>query len=192
MWRYRLFFTASLLTGDDGTKGWFAFCSVAPAPCSSSSNSSSSGQRSRGFRAGALKQEVTLCHVLNKLDREGVVDRSVPHCLQSACCIGACNYVHTPRFYRKGRKQLKFELSRQTSLRPSQGGANKPGRSLEKRSCKRGNLLSPAKDNRLLDLKNGCKFNFGARRGVLRRISRKSSPETQQATDECEYRSCRL
>lgn len=47
---------------------------------------------------------------------------------------------------------MKFELSRQTSLRHSEDGANKPG-DLWKSAPETGDLLPPAKDNRLLDLK---------------------------------------
>lgn len=60
-----------------------SFCSGL-APWCSRSGSRSTVQRSRSFGAGALEQEVGPRHVLNKLDLERDVDRSAPHCFQSA------------------------------------------------------------------------------------------------------------
>lgn len=124
---------------------------------------------------GALKQEVTLCHVLNKLDleRETSTDRCHTAFSRRAASVHATRHSNA--------WNLSF-LSRSSR----QDGAHKPG-DLWKRTPQAGDLLSPAKDKKPFGSKNGC--NFGLHRGVVRRIYPKSSPETQRATDECEYRS---
>lgn len=129
---------------DDGTRS-----SVRFACCSFGSQQQQQQQQLQEF-FGALKQEVTLCHVLNKLDlqREGDVDRSVPHCLQSARCIGARN---------SALQRLKSELSESNI---SSGRRTRTRRSLETHSSGGGSSLTGNRQKAFWGLKMDVTLDF--------------------------------
>lgn len=87
--------------------------------------------------------------MLNKLDLGRERRRPIGATPPSVGALHRCMQVGTSRFYRKGCKRLKSELSRQTLL---QDGAHRPG-DLWKSTPQTGDLLLPAKNKRLLGLK---------------------------------------